>query len=222
MPKKKGISRIWKVIGKILGRLGLVALGLIGILLVTLLVLFIRYKQWESGNNSELMHIKEQNYTQYKEEGVSVLTEFQQSQIEKESLRLTRDEFEGVILQSLEDNDTGNLEGLDIVTRNRSFDIYVKPQGWPWFIINGWQRQEGSVDLVIYDIKVGPISLSKLSWGWVSGQFSQGVNDSLDLILSGSFAGRKIEEMYIFENGVRFVGVLETDPSAGSGQGELE
>jgi hypothetical protein len=168
------------------------------------------------------MHIKEQNYTQYKEEGVSVLTEFQQSQIEKESLRLTRDEFEGVILQSLEDNDTGNLEGLDIVTRNRSFDIYVKPQGWPWFIINGWQRQEGSVDLVIYDIKVGPISLSKLSWGWVSGQFSQGVNDSLDLILSGSFAGRKIEEMYIFENGVRFVGVLETDPSAGSGQGELE
>lgn len=211
MPKKKGVSRIWKIVGKVLGRIGLVLLGIVGILLVIILVLFLRYRQWESGNKDELGNIINQDYNQYKEEGIAVLKDFQQSKIERENLRLTKDEFEGVLLKSIEDNEGDELEGLDFQPRNRSFDIYVKKEGWPWFIIRGWQRKEGSVDIVIYDIKVGPISLSTLSWGWVSSQFTEGVEDSLDLIVSENFSGRKIEEMYIFENGIRFLGVLQSD-----------
>lgn len=203
-----------KTVGKILGRLGLVILGLLGILLVTVGVLFIRYRQWESDRHSELVNITNQNYSQIKEEGISLLNEFQQSKIERENLRLTEDEFEGVILYAIEQNSLDqhtSIEGLDITTRNRSFDITVKLKGWPWFIIRGWQRKEGEVNILIYDVKVGPISLSSLSWGWVSSEFSSGVEDSLKLILSENFSGRKIEEMYIFENGVRFVGVLKSD-----------
>ncbi len=212
MNKKRGRGII-KILVAIAIRLGLFVLGVLGIVIVTVVVLILRYKQWESEKSDFLNNITEQEYS---DESISevdeLLSEFQASKVERENLRLSRDEIEVIIYESIEENDGERvIEGIEVVTLNRSFDLYVKLEGLPWFIIRGWQRQEGSVDFVIYDVMLGPLSLSTLTWGWASGQFSSGMQDALDIVLSENFSGRRIEEIYVFENGVRIVGGLDVE-----------
>ena len=205
------MKKSWgKVLGKILGRMGLVFLGLLGIILFVLFILFVKYRQWEKDESEFLSTIVSQKYSdKQKEELNKKLEEFQKSEVEKESIRLTRNDFEILFWDSITENDVNtDLEGVEIVTLNRSFDLYVKCKKYPWVIVRMWQRQEGSIDFVVYDIKVGPISLSTFSWGWVNSEFSKGVQDAIDLVLSENFSGRKVEEIYVFDNGIRFVGVM--------------
>ncbi|MFH1547666.1 MAG: hypothetical protein ABIC57_04210 [bacterium] len=208
MSKQKG-KNILLLFGKVIGRLALFILGIFGILFFTIAVLIARYRQWERQELDFLSQISNQEYSNIEKDTIEKeLTEFQTSRVEKENLRLTRDDFEILLIKSFNEGGNNDIEAVEMVTLNRAFDIYIKTEGFPWMVVRVWQRQEGVPDFAVFDVKVGPISLSKLSWGWISSEFSKGVGDAMDLVLSDSFGGRKISELYIFENGIRIVGVI--------------
>jgi hypothetical protein len=210
--KNKG-RRVFTIVKIVVGRLFLFIFGLLGIVAFTLLILLIRYKQWDGEKSEFLDNIVNQEYSEEQKTVLEEsLLEFQSSGIERENLRLTRDDFEILLIQAInENNGDVVINGIEMVTLNRSFDLYYKQDGYPWMIIRSWQRQDGSLDFIIYDVKVGPISLSTFSWGWISSQFSMGVQDSMDIVFSENFSGRKIEEIYVFDNCIRFVLVMDEE-----------
>ena len=80
-----------------------------------------------------------------------------------------------------------------------------------WVVVQIWQRSEGEVDFAVYDVTVGPFSVAGMTLGRVSGDITKGVQDAISLVMSETYSGRKIEELYLKDDGVRIVGVLEDE-----------
>ncbi|MBN1618970.1 hypothetical protein JW887_06570 [Candidatus Dojkabacteria bacterium] len=137
------------------------------------------------------------------------INDFNESEVEFESISLSCDMIEMYIEDTLKENwPEYNIQEVGVICRDRSLDIYVNINN-VWFSLNFWQRVEGEPDFLVYDISVGPISLAQLTLGTVNSEFTDGFVDGMKIIYSGVFTGRKIEEINIDEDGVMITGRYE-------------
>lgn len=171
-----------------------------------------RYLDWEteSAEMLEGFEMSTEEYDEIEADLDSRLEEFRESEVQREMIYLDCDTVNVLFKEVVYENwENLGVEKVGVVCNERSLDVYANYQGSVWVLIKVWQRADGDVDFVVYDVMVGLFSLGTLSFGYVTDQFTEGVQDALELITSGSFSGRKIEEIYIEEEGVRVIGVVE-------------
>lgn len=179
---------------------------------VVFLLLFLGYDLWFTENRdllnsfspdekSRLIARDDLNYN---------LERFKNSDIQKETIWLSCDQANLVFEDIVKENwNNFGVKNVGVVCDDRSLIVYLEVRSSMWFTVKVWQRAEGSVDFMVYDVMVGPYSLANLTFGYVSEEFSSGVGDAQDLVSRGSFSGRNIEEIYIEDDGVRIIGTLD-------------
>lgn len=211
----KAVGVFLKTIGR---GCGMVAAGIVFILVaglaIALIVFVVRYETWASKNESEveriaITEIESRDALEYQME--KRLTDFQKSKVQRESMALSCDML-GILMENvLEESWRIENEDVGLVCGNRSMTLSVKMWDLWWVNVKVWQRAEGAVEFVVYDVNIGPFSLAGVTFGYLSEQLSNGVGDALELVSSDAYSGRKIEKMYIDEDGMRIVGVLEDE-----------
>ncbi len=192
--------------------------------IISLVIFLVRYESWMSQNQSIINQaaIEEiPNRKAVKAEMNKRLKAFQQSRVQRESMNLTCDMLAVLIEDTLKEGWDIDNEDAGIVCDNRSFTVYIKFWELWWITVNVWQRAEGSVDFVVYDVKVGPFSLAGITFGYLSQGITDGVKDATSLVSGDTYSGRKMEKLYLDEGGMRIVGVLkeedeESDTEEGS------
>jgi len=182
-----------------------------------LLLLGFRYDLWLTQNEELLEGFSTGSAVNENESAVrhdldDNLERFKNSDIQKEMMWLSCEQVNLVFLDVIEDSwSEFRVESVGVVCNNRSLHIYLEVMDNSWFVVKMWQRAEGSVDFVVYDVMFGPYSLGDLTFGYISEEFSRGVNDAQSLVSEGGFSGRRVEEFDIEEGGIRVVGVLDDD-----------
>lgn len=178
------------------------------IAIVTGILGYRNYKNWQKEESNFLSNMQMSGGVEVEEELDEKLGDFKESDIERESLYLSCDQLEILLRRVTEDNwESIGVTDVGVVCGDRMIDVYIKFWDSTWVVVKLWQRAEGEVDFVVYDVELGPYSLGGITFGYVSSEFSKGVEDAIDLLSEGDFSGRKIEEMYVQGDGVRFVGV---------------
>ncbi len=188
-------------------------LAVLIVVLIIVIIALLNYKNWENKNaqlfdsfkvNSPEVTISKSN------ELDSKLAAFQESTIQKESLELDCSLVEILVENAM--IESGHQVGRDeigVVCGQRTLDIYVKVGHKIWTIYKVWQRADDSVDFVVYDVMLGPVSLSNNTFGYVTSEMNNGIKDALNLVLTNGFPGREIEEMYVKKEGIRIVGTKQ-------------
>jgi len=180
-------------------------------LVIALVVFVVRYELWAQANKTMLdevavTEIENRDAVEYQMN--KRLQNFQKSKVQRESMNLTCDML-GVMMENVLE-DSWNLEHKDVglTCGNRSMTVYIKMWDLWWVNVRIWQRAEGSIEFVVYDVNVGPFSLAGVTFGYLSEEISGGVGDAIDLVTGETYSGRRIEKMYISDDGMRMVGVL--------------
>lgn len=182
------------------------------VIVISLIVFAFRYETWRVENTDMIEEVaiaEVENRDAVESELNKRLGAFQQSTVQKESMTLTCDMvnvlMENVLEESwkLEHSETG------VTCGERTLTVYLKLRNLWWVSVKVWQRAEGSVEFVVYDVNIGPFSVAGATYGYLSEEMSRGVKDAIALVSSESYSGRKIENLYLEESGMRMVGVLE-------------
>lgn len=189
----------------------MVAVLAVGVLAV---VSLIRYKNWEQEN----VVLLESFAVTESDSGAAIsalnekIMKFQESRIESESLSLDCAEVEVLFEEILSQNYEGlSREDVGVICGERSLDLYVRVWDRFWVAFKLWQRAEGKVDFVVHDVKLGPISVGNCTFGYVTEKMTDGLKDGQRLVLEGGYSEREITEIYLGEDGVRAVGVRNTE-----------
>ena len=197
---------------------GMLTAGIIFILVVTvvvgLLVFVIRYENWMRQNKEHIQSVAVDdvaNRDTVRYELDNRLEEFQTSAVQKESVTLTCDMMVVLVEDVLQESWKLDRSNTGLTCGDRTMTVYVKLWDMWWVTVKIWQRAEGSVEFVVYDVNIGPFSIAGATFGYLSEEISRGVGDAIALVSSESYSGRKIEKLYMEENGMRMVGVVEKD-----------
>lgn len=133
--------------------------------------------------------------------------EYKESPAQRETMFVDCDVFESVLEDSLENSwGSDNVEETGLVCGERKITVYVKVKR-VWLIIELWQKTSGEADFAVYDFSVGPHSLHDFTGGLISEKISEGISDAFELFSGDNFPGRRVEEIYIMEEGLRIIGV---------------
>jgi len=197
---------------------GMLTAGIIFILVVTvvvgLLVFVIRYENWMRQNKEHIQSVAVDdvaNRDTVRYELDNRLEEFQTSAVQKESVTLTCDMMVVLVEDVLQESWKLDRSNTGLTCGDRTMTVYVKLWDMWWVTVKIWQRAEGSVEFVVYDVNIGPFSIAGATFGYLSEEISRGVGDAIALVSSESYSGRKIEKLYMEENGMRMVGVVEKE-----------
>jgi hypothetical protein len=135
------------------------------------------------------------------------LERFRETEVQKETLDLSCEEMDIIIKRVIKDHwQDVDVQQTGVVCSERNLDVYVQLKGNIWLIFNIWQRANGKVEFLIYDVKVGGYSLGQLSLGYVTQDFNRGIHDALDFLDNSELMGREIVEIYVDSGGVQIVG----------------
>lgn len=188
---------------------------LIGIGLAFLLAFFaIRdsYSKWEIRNKAFLTQLSDVNGIErslVRKKLDERLKSFQDSMMQKESVTLDCNMISVLFLDVFKsDWPELNIDNVGTLCGKQYLDLYIHMKSKYWINFRLWQRTEGKVDFNVYSISFGDFSLSSIANNWIGNKMSEGVSSALKVILNKEFSGRKIDEMYLTDAGVRMVGSL--------------
>lgn len=180
--------------------------------IITLFVFVLRYESWMGKNRELIENIAISDVTSrdaISRELDERLDSFQKSKVQRESMNLTCDMLTVLMENVLEEGWQLDREEIGVTCENRSITVYIKLWDLWWVTVDVWQRAEGLPDFVVYDVSIGPFSLAGATFGYLSQEITRGVKDAIELVSGETYSGRKIEQIYLNEGGMRVVGVLE-------------
>jgi hypothetical protein len=167
------------------------------------------YNSWRQSNEEMLTDFERESLEAIEadKELEESLDRFHENQVERETLTITCDQLRQLTGRTIRSNwEERSVKNLGIVCGERKLDIYIKTDSNIWFVVNLWQRAEGEMDFVVYDIKLGPFSLGKYSFGYVTAEVNKGIEDAVSFLKRSDLLGREIVEIYLEPGEIRIVG----------------
>lgn len=188
--------------------------------LISLVVFFVRYETWERDEREVIVDVAIRDVSDreaVRRELDDRLVSFQQSTVQREVLDVDC-EMVNVMFEDMMEEHWGMPDRRDVgvACRDRELDFYVRLGNMWWSIVKVWQRSEGAVDFVVYDVNIGPFSIAGLTFGDLSSSMSRGVSDAIGTMTGESYSGRALEKIYVTEEGLKIVGlkVIDEEKSA--------